>query len=177
MLDFKIDNNGELILNELEPFSKFNINFRISKYPIFNIKFLQEKEYIRSNHDNMFNIKFNTNTDLKDVNDSKNESVFNLEELKQRIIIHLRTERNELLSSNLIGSDIYTYKHKDLLAESTQQGISDTVTKELKTLFEDLKDKDIEVKVYPYKIDNPFYCQNLNVEIHIDKEFIYNFNL
>ena len=177
MIDFKINNNGELIFNEPEPFSKFKIDFRLSKYPIFNIQFFQEKEYIRTKYDNVFKITFNTNINLKDINDSNNKNVLDLEELKQRIMIHLRTEYNELLSSNLIGSNVYKYKHEDLLAETTINGITDTVTNELKTLFEDLKDKEIEVKVYPYKIDSPFYCQNLNIEIYINKEFIYNFNI
>lgn len=64
-------------------------------------------------------------------------------------MIALRTEENELTDSNLLGSKLYTYKHKDILSLDVQQGIIDTITNYLNNMLDGIYN--IEVKVIPKK--------------------------
>lgn len=173
IIDFLINNQGDLIFDKYRSLSKFKIFFRQSKYPIFRIKFLQETDYIHSANSNNFKIRFKT-TDLLSNENIINSVIHNIEELKQRIMILLRTEYQEL-GNNLIGSKLYTYKHQDILSESVQNNIIDTVTKEINSIVD--SNTVVKVTVSPKKIDGPFYCQNLNIYIYLNEQLIYSFNL
>ena len=88
-------------------------------------------------------------------------------------MIALRTEENELTDSNLLGSKLYTYKHKDILSLDVQQGIINTITNYLNNMLDGIYN--IEVEVIPKKIDNPFFCQNLSIYIFLNDELLYDF--
>ena len=173
IIDLLINNQGDLILDKYRPLSKFKISFRQSKYPIFKIDFFQNTDYIRTDNSS-FKIQFKT-TNLVAHEDIMNPTIHDIEELKQRIMILLRTEYKELNNNNLIGSKLYTYKHEDILSESVKNGIIDTITEELKTIVDN--DTIIKVTVSPELIDGPFYCQNLNIYIFLNDNLVYNFNL
>lgn len=176
MIDFSIDNNGDITLERKDYIPKFKISFRRSSFPIFNLKFLQASE-VSSNHSNYdLCVKFKVFNDRDDGNDVVNKSVIDKEELKQRIRILLRTEQNELLNKEDFGSKVYTYKHSDILADSTLQGIKQTVLNELNNII-DTETNVLDVEVIPKMADGPFYCQNVNIYIYLNNELLFNFVL
>lgn len=173
MIDFAINNKGDLTFDRYSPINIFKLSFRTTKYPIFQIQFLQEDQHIeRDIKDNCFVVKFIT-TNLNDKKHKQNKAIHNLDELRQRVMIALRTEENELTDSNLLGSKLYIYKHKDILSLDVQQGIIDTITNYLNNMLDGIYN--IEVKVIPKKIDNPFFCQNLSIYIFLNDELLYDF--
>ena len=66
MIDFAINNKGDLTFDRYSPINIFKLSFRTTKYPIFQIQFLQEDQHIeRDIKDNCFVVKFIT-TNLND---------------------------------------------------------------------------------------------------------------
>lgn len=178
MIDFSIDNSGDLILERKNYIPKLNILFRKSSFPIFNLKFLQTVKTMDTTNNNNYDfcINFKTYNNKDDGYDVVNRTVIDKEELKQRIRILLRTEQNELLNKEDFGSRIYTYKHLDILADSTITGIKQTVLNELSNII-DTESNTVDVEVIPKISNGPFYCQNINIYIYLNNELLYDFVL
>lgn len=176
MIDFALNNKGDIVLERKNYIPKFKISFRQSMFPIFNLKFMQTSEYVRNDNKYNFCIKFKTSNNRDDGSDIINKSVLDKEELKQRIRILLRTEQNELLNKEDFGSKVYIYKHLDILADSTLQGIKQTILNELSNII-DTQTNILDVEVIPKIADGPFYCQNVNIYIYLNSELLFDFIL
>lgn len=176
MIDFTLNNKGDIILERKDYIPKLKISFRRSLFPIFNLKFLQASEVVSNHYNYNLCVKFKVSNNRDDGNDVVNKSVIDKEELKQRIRILLRTEQNELLNKEDFGSKVYTYKHLDILADSTLQGIKRTVLNELSNII-DTETNTLDVEVIPKMTDGPFYCQNVNIYIYLNNELLFDFIL
>ena len=178
MIDFSINNQGDLYLANFDNLSKFKFRvlFHVSKYPVFKLSFLQGKENNLEYSNSAFTLKFRTSNQIIN-KDLTNKAVISDEEIRQRIKILLRTEKDELLNKEGFGSQVYLYKHEDLLADSTIQGIQDTIEDELKNILDLSGDNKLEVKAIPKKANGAFYCQNINVYIIYNDELLYEFTL
>ena len=172
MIDFTLNNKGDITLERKDYIPKLKISFRRSLFPIFNLKFLQASEVVSNHYNYNLCIKFKASNNRDDGNDVVNKSVID----KQRIRILLRTEQNELLNKEDFGSKVYTYKHLDILADSTLQGIKQTVLNELSNII-DTETNTLDVEVIPKMTDGPFYCQNVNIYIYLNNELLFDFIL
>ena len=136
MIDFKLDERGDIILSSPEEYDTFRIDFAIKDYPLMRITFNTNDEADESkNADNIFKIQFYTD-ETEIVHGKKLETIIEDEEKAQSIAIRLKTELGELdgLYYNF-GSELACFRHKDLLnsaywskiEEKVKEAISDVV--------------------------------------------------
>lgn len=137
MIDFKLDERGDIIFSSPEEYDTFRIDFAIKDYPLMLITFNtndETDEAIKAY--NILEIQFFTDeTEL--AHGKKLETVIEDEEKAQSIAIRLKTEFGELdgLYYNF-GSELACFRHKDLLnsaywsqiEEKVKTAISDVVT-------------------------------------------------
>lgn len=136
MIDFRLDERGDIILSSPEEFDTFRIDFAIKDYPLMLITFTTKDEADEAiNADSILEIQFFTDeTEL--VHGKKLETLLEDEEKAQSIAIRLKTELGELdeLYYNF-GSELVDLRHKDLLnsaywskiEEKVKEAISDVV--------------------------------------------------
>lgn len=128
MIDFRLDERGDIILSSPEEYDTFRIDFAIKDYPLMLITFTTNDEADESkNADNILEIQFFTDeTEL--VHGRKLETVIEDEEKAQSIAIRLKTELGELddLYYNF-GSELAYYRHLDLLNDTYWSKIEEKV--------------------------------------------------
>lgn len=128
MIDFKLDERGDIILSSPEEYDTFRIDFAIKDYPLMLITFTTNDEADESkNADNILEIQFFTDeTEL--VHGKKLETVIEDEEKAQSIAIRLKTELGELdeLYYNF-GSELDYFRHLDLLNDTYWSKIEEKV--------------------------------------------------
>lgn len=136
MIDFRLDERGDIILSSPEEYDTFRIDFAIKDYPLMLITFTTNGEADESkNADNILEIQFYTD-EIEIAHGKKLETVIEDEEKAQSIAIRLKTELGELdgLYYNF-GSELVDLRHKDLLnsaywskiEEKVKEAISDIV--------------------------------------------------
>ena len=116
MIDFRLDERGDIILSSSQEYDTFRIDFAIKDYPLMLITFNTNNEADKSkNEDNILEIQFFTD-ETETVHGKKLEAVIEDEEKAQSIAIRLKTELGELdeLYYNF-GSELVDLRHKDLL--------------------------------------------------------------
>ena len=136
MIDFRLDERGDILFSSPEEYDTFRIDFAIKEYPLMLITFNTNDETDeRENADSILEIQFFTDeTEL--VHGKKLETLLEDEEKAQSIAIRLKTELGELdeLYYNF-GSELVDLRHKDLLnsaywskiEEKVKEAISDVV--------------------------------------------------
>lgn len=128
MIDFRLDERGDIILSSPEEYDTFRIDFAIKEYPLMLITFNTDDEADESKKsDNILEIQFFTDeTEL--VHGKKLETVKEDEEKAQSIAIRLKTELGELdgLYYNF-GSELAYFRHLDLLNDTYWSKIEEKV--------------------------------------------------
>lgn len=147
----------------------------MAHYPIFNLQLVQQREYIRKPQAADFKIKFVTTNQSTFKQIVNSNSVIDTDELRQRVRMILRTEYGELAEKLDFGSEVYKYKHLDLFAEETLEGVKQAVVDAITPIIDE--DDNLEVDVIPKKGGGPFYCQNVNIYIYINEQMLYYFSL
>lgn len=173
-IDFKIDNRGDFVLSSSNNYPRLRLDFINSTYQTLRIDFEQgvphpplfsyEDKYKDGKR---LNIEFYTNKDSARM-DRKISTVFDKDELRQRIIIALRTEYNETEFMDDFGSFLVTQRHEDITEEKVHNNVRDIV---LSVIGDKLDNPD--VRVVPKKINGPFYCSNLNIYVYDDDELLF----
>ena len=136
MIDFRLDERGDIIFSSPEEYDTFRIDFAIKDYPLMLINFNTNDEADESKKaDNILEIQFFTD-ETETVHGKKLETVIEDEEKAQSIAIRLKTELGELddLYYNF-GSELAYYRHLDLLndtywsklEEKVKEAISDVM--------------------------------------------------
>ena len=128
MIDFKLDERGDIILSSPEEYDTFRIDFAIKDYPLMLITFSTKDEADESkNTDNILEIQFFTD-EIEPVHGKKIETIIEDEEKAQSIAIRLKTELGELddLYYNF-GSELAYYRHLDLLNDTYWSKIEEKV--------------------------------------------------
>ena len=137
MIDFRLDERGDIILSSPEEYDTFRIDFAIKDYPLMLITFTTNDEAGEAiKADNILEIQFYTDkTEI--AHGKKLETVIEDEEKAQSIAIRLKTELGELDGMYYnFGSELACFRHKDLLnsaywskiEEKVKEAISDVVT-------------------------------------------------
>lgn len=175
IIDFKITNSGDLILTNHKNEEPFRIDFFIDSFPIFNINFLQGEENTSKNviPNNCFNLKFKVKNELVGYEKAKKAKIVrNLEEIKQRILIKLRTEYGDLSYNKTFGTTLWQIKHLDIRNKDTISKLQKIVED---AIFPILSEPKVVLKKSKY--DGVFFCQNINIYIYNYDELVYNFSL
>ena len=173
-IDFKINNKGDFILSSSRTYPRLRLDFVNSTYKTLRIDFEQGQEFNdlfdydkRFNDGKRLNIEFHTNKDIAKVN-RKLSTVLDKDEIKQRIVIALRTEYNEMLPMPGLGSYLVTQRHEDITSEDVHNNVRAIV---LNAIGNSLNNPD--VRVVPKRKDGPFYCSNLNIYVYEDDELFF----
>lgn len=133
MIDFKLGDKGDLMIDSPEEYDRFRINFVTSEFPKLRIVFKGETEE-KIAPESVFCIRFYT-----DENEREHakiiETVKENEEKAQSIAIRLKTELDELNSFYYnFGSELVDFRHLDLLNNTYWSKIEEKV----KTAIQDI---------------------------------------
>lgn len=172
MIDLKITNNGDLELCRNKMYPDMRIRFFVSPYPGLRLRFLQGEEFKEKTVPaGTAKISFRTKR-LPAYKGISVPLITKRKEIRQRIMVRLRTEYGDIVTKPDFGSEIVTLKHKDINSEEVQQMLHDIVLDQVSDIL-----KNPGVTVVPEKYDGDFYCQNLNIYIFDDKKLIYQFGI
>ena len=173
-IDFQINNRGDFILSSSKTYPRLRLDFVDSTYKVLRIDFEQGQEHPelfniedRYKDGKRLNIEFYTNKDEAKV-DRKLNTIFDKDELRQRIVVALRTELNEVSFMEDFGSYLVTQRHEDITDEKVHNNVRAIV---LGIIGNKLNNPD--VRVVPKRINGPFYCSNLNVYVYEDDELFF----
>ena len=166
MVDLKITNSGDISIAKKEDLPTFHLFWRNHSLPSFKLRWKQGRSQ-STKEPHSFSLKFFTGRAVKK-NTAK--ALYDNDEIKQRIIMQLKTEYGSVERNKELGSYLFKLKHEDLT--------TDYVRSELKAIVEDvvrdyLDSPTVEVK-HAYG-QGPFYCQNLNVYIYNNNKPFFEF--
>ena len=135
MIDFKLDERGDIILSSPDEYAVFRIDFAIKEYPLLLITLNNDVEDEDTNKNNCLEIQFIAD-EVEPIHGKKLETVTDNEEKAQSIAIRLKTELGELdeIYYNF-GSELACFRHLDLqndtywskIEEKVKEAISDIV--------------------------------------------------
>ena len=133
MIDFKLNEKGDLMIGSPEEYNRFRINFVTGEFPKLRIVFKGEAEE-KIAPESIFCMRFYT-----DENEREHAKIIDTvkedEEKAQSIAIRLKTELNELNSFYYdFGSELVDFRHLDLLNDTYWSKIEEKV----KTAIQDI---------------------------------------
>lgn len=169
MIDIEIDNTGDFVLRERFKFPSLKLSWTINKTEALKLSF----DVGRNMNDPPENIGLKLNLKIRNKIDTDVYSTVRKErELRQRILVLLRTELGELINAPNYGTKLIQQKHRDITDESVIKEVHDIV-------FDAVSDhlNEPRVIIRRKKNDTPFACQNLNVYIYNGRKEIYDFEL
>ena len=168
-----LNNQGDFVLSNMLQYERLRIDWVDSDYPPLRIDFEQGEEQIPYEIKNkQLCINFITAQQDRTLN-AKGATVTDIEEIKQRLIIALRTELGELRLKPDLGSIIVTQRHEDIMSAEVRGAIYRIVMDEIGDTLENP-----QVVVTPKKkIGTPFYCQNMNVYVYDDEKLLFDLQL
>lgn len=170
MIDFALNNKGDLILEEQQVLPGFKLNFRVSKYPVFAVKFFQNPQQDVV-HGNNFNISFNVKAHNEEIK-HKALLVEDIKEAAQQVIIRLRTELTELPERLTVGSKLRTVKHERLNSPLNLGRIETITVEAISGIVPNL-----EVVAKAEHGLGSFYCQNVNIYIYSNGILFHKFSI
>ena len=170
MFDFKISNTGDLVLDNAENIAKTKIRFGISDYPVLNINFMTNKiSEKKEENPEILKIAFSVNKTSKKTAPG---SVYDTDELRQRIMILLRTEYGSIPVDQEFGSYINTMRHEDITNDGVLNRIRNIVEEEIAGILDNPS-----VEVRRVITNEIFGSQNINVYIFDNNKPVYEFTM
>lgn len=126
MIDFKLNDKGDLVIGRPEEYERFKINFVTGEFPKLRIVFKGEAEE-KIAPGSIFCMRFYTDENEKE-HAKIIETVKEDEEKAQSIAIRLKTELGELNSFYYdFGSELVDFRHLDLLNDTYWSKIEEKV--------------------------------------------------
>lgn len=178
MIDFAINDIGDLVLAEQEQFyPKYKIKFTMAeKYPKMKINF-KARSYRQTHNPRTLKINFVTETSLKEYN--KHLVVVKEEnEKSQSIAIRLKTELGELQNFfSDFGSELTKIRHSDL--QLTSSKINTIIEYVENAVYDIIPSEDIVVDVEKSDIDpGNFKLETLKITIKDKSEkLLYSYSI
>lgn len=178
MIDFALSNRGDLALEKKDALSSLRIDWNIASYPAFRIDFLQSGIPLDPSPENdQLMISFHTSSQ-KVQDQSSAQTITEDDELRQRILILLRTEEGDLATNSAFGSRIVLEKHKGLLDKNAHGKIKAAVEKALQATVPEDDIERFSVQIIPEHLnDDSFFCQNISVKIYRGSRLFYKFSV
>jgi len=169
MIDIAVNNSGDFILEQKLNMPKMKLFWAESPHQVLRLLFRTGRNTDEPRNKDGLRLSFRVNEapPLKSCH-----AAHDIEELRQRIRILLRTELTEIKSDESYGTTLRREKHKDI----TNLALHETIRK---IVLEAVSDYLANPKVYVEKreTDTPFSCQNLNVYIYDGRYEIYEFEM
>lgn len=170
-MDFEIDERGDFITTVSQQHERLQLSWVNSNYSVLRIDFEQGQKYNERKIDGRLCLNFITDRGAKPVK-AMFATVSDGDEVRQRIIIRLKTEKGEMRLKRTLGSYLVRQKHEDIMAAEVQAAVESAVLSEVYDILEKPK-----VIAKPVHTTGPFFCQNMNVYIYDDDELIYVLSL
>lgn len=167
MIDFKINERGDLVFEEAENFDKLRISFNVGEHPAMRLYFQTEDRKSPSFNDG-FKIEFMVNDSLKGY--CKVDMAEGIAQKTQEIRMRLMTEREELPKRKNFGSEYSKIRHERLYESSTITRVENATKEALADILPDAR-----VIVKPELGIGNFYCQNMGVYIYSNGFLIFKF--
>lgn len=172
MIDLQATNNGDIMLRRNKTYTDMKIQFFVSEHPACRLRFLQGKES-REQEVPLSMMKISFRTKHQTASNEKTAILLEKEaEIRQRIILCLRTEHGDIAAKPDFGSNIVSMKHRDIRSCEVQQELKDIVMTTVSGILETP-----EVMVVPERYEGDFYCQNINIYIFNAGKLIYQFGM
>lgn len=168
MIDFKLNDKGDLIIGRPEEYERFKIKFVTGEFPKLRIVFKGEAEE-KIVPESIFCMRFYT-----DENEREHakilETVKEDEERAQSIAIRLKTELGELNNFYYnFGSELVDLRHLDLLNDTYWSKLAEKV----KVAIQDIIPyNESSVKITRIYEDNNFQVETLCISISENGQFI-----
>lgn len=169
MIDIEINNKGDFVSRNELKHPALKLSWIVNKTDALKLAF----DIGRNMYDPPKNNGLKLSFKIKNKEDKKIYSIAKKEnELRQRILVLLRTELGELINNQSLGTKIVQQKHRDILDESVLREVYNIVFNAVSGHL-----KNPSVKIRREKNETAFACQNLNVYIYDGKKEIYNFEM
>lgn len=140
MIDFKLNNLGDIDFEMANRYPAYQIDFVISKRKVYVVSFMTKNEKNIIPMSNNYKIIFQTR--VKDPKIKKKIiAVSDDIETLQAIAIRLKTELGELKYNKNLGSELSRMMHQDLLSETTLKLIEKYSEEAVKDINEELTAK------------------------------------
>jgi hypothetical protein len=170
MIDFALNNAGDIILEHKETYDIFKLSFVASGYPVFKTNFLVLNNPPTKKDTRSFRLRFTTNQNESAY--KKIKTIHKDDEIRQRIMLKLRTELNDIFHHQDFGSNINMQRHKiitdanlELLASMAQDSI------------QNITNDTYRVEAKQVKRNNNFVTENINLYIYRNEELFFVFEL
>ena len=171
-IDFRLDNQGDFLISTPPLHNRLRLDWYDSDYPVLRINFEQGQEY-PPRIPKPYRIRIDFTTDKsKEIPNRRFTVLSGVEEIKQRIMIRLRTEKDEIPYMPNFGSYLATQKHEDLLSDRTKNMIENIVYNEVVDIL-----KDPRVIAVPKRSSGTFYCQNIHIYVYEGNELYFDIDL
>lgn len=170
-LDFALDDRGDFMLSTPPTHQRLRLSWINSNHPVLKLSFEQGQPCSERKKYTRLRIDFIADRDSR-VAHRKFTVVNDRSELRQRIMIRLRTEKGEMKLFEDLGSFLVTQRHEDIMSDKVKAYVESIVLLELSDILARPK-----VVAVPKRKDGPFFCQNMNVYIYENEELVYVLSL
>lgn len=170
MVDFMLDNSGDIMFAEASMDSEFQFDFVVSNnstlFMDFYIENLKEHQYLKNMTPGLiYNFSISKITNNKEIVYNSDEEDYLYQQLKIRISSVVGT----ILNNEDIGSDIDKYRHKNIDKNL------DYILGSIRTAIEDIMP---DAKISIRKTDSGYYDYSDSVEVSIsNKKFNFYYYL
>jgi len=165
MIDLAISNSGDLAASKPLDTPKLTLSWKESEHPTLMLTLKTGRNMDDAPEVRGLKLSFDVSTS-NPLNECS--GVHDIEELRQRIMILLRTEDGDAG----LGTLLRQQKHKDILDEEVQKAVYEIV---LNAVSEYLEEPYVYIR--RGSTEGPFSCQNLNIYVYNGQEEIYDFEL
>lgn len=160
------------MLANSKKYPRMRLDFFASQFPVMRISFLQGNESKRIKPTGtQCAIRFKTNTNSY-TSGTTSSVLTGTDELRQRIMIALRTEYGDVATKPEFGSEIFRVRHLDINSSEVQHQLENAILNELDDILEE---PGVTLKV-EYG-DGDFFCQNINAYVFEGNALVYNFSI
>ena len=169
MIDIAINNSGDFILGKKPRASRLRLSWKSGAHDSLRLSFKTGKNMNDPYKSTGLCLGFSTSNIAPQL---ACQSAYDAEELKQRILVLLRTERGELAGRRSYGTELNQKRHQDITNAEVVRAVEDIVLAAVEPLLNEPR-----VAVEKRLSDGVFRSQNINVYIYDGKKEIYHFSM
>lgn len=170
MIDFALNNAGDIILEHKETYDIFKLSFVDSGYPVFKTNFHVLNNPPAKKDKRSFRLRFTTNQNESAY--KKIKTIHKDDEIRQRIMLKLRTELNDIFHHQDFGSNINIQRHK-IITDANLELLASIAQDTIQNITNDT----YRVEAKQVKRNNNFVTENINLYIYRNEELFFVFEL
>lgn len=170
MIDFALNNAGDIILEHKETYDIFKLSFVGPGYPVFKTNFHMLNNPPAKKDKRSFRLRFTTNQNESAY--KKIKTIHKDDEIRQRIMLKLRTELNDIFHHQDFGSNINIQRHK-IITDANLELLASMAQDTIQNITNDT----YRVEAKQVKRNNNFVTENINLYIYRNEELFFVFEL